>query len=293
MKKILVTGGGGFIGTNFIEAYKDKYEICAPTSAEMDLTRFEDVNAVFRDNKFDAVVHLAGKHDGLTDSVLQADNLIMFKNVQYAAILYGVRKLLVVGDAADMDLSRPIVQVSEEAFGATIPTSGYGLGRYLIHLLASKDKISTVLRFFGVYGKGARVEHNRPLGILSHAVTGKKEIALPADKTFSTIYIEDACRILSMFLDNDYPKGAYNVASPTPATLFEFAKKARAYAKKDERELVLTLGDGEENELTADVNKLLDTLGNFKFTALGTGINKTLDYYKAHKSKLKPKSDKK
>lgn len=287
MKNILVTGGSGFIGANFIEAYKDKFNIYAPSSSETDLTKFEEVNRVFRDNKFDAVLHLAGKHDALTGAALEADNLIMFKNVQYAATLYGVKKLIVVGDAADMDLSRPLANVTEKSFGETIPMSGYGLGRYLIHLLAGKDKISTVLRFFGVYGKGAPVKYNRQMEILSHAIVGKKQISISADKTFSTIYIEDACKIIAQFLDKNFERGMYNVASPTPATYFEFARKAKSYAKKNGREITLQLGKELENELTANVDKLIGALGSFKFTSLSTGINKTLDYCKSHKSALK------
>ena len=128
--------------------------------------RFEELSKIFRQNKYDAVVHLAGKHDGLTGSVLEADNLIMFKNVQYASTLYGVKKLIVIGDAADVDLKRPVENFSESDFGKTIPRSGYGLSRYMIHLLASKDKISTVLSFFGVYGAGASVKYNRQVEIL-------------------------------------------------------------------------------------------------------------------------------
>ena len=287
MKRILVTGGSGFIGKNFVNDYKKKYDICAPSRDEMDLMRFEQVSKIFRTDKFDAVLHLAGKHDGLTGSALQADNLIMFKNVQYAATLEGVRKLIVVGDAADLDLSRPVENFNEDSFGETIPVSGYGLSRYLIHLLASKDKISTVLRFFGIYGAGASVKYNRQTEILSHALVGKKQIALAGDKKFSTIYVEDACRIISQFLDNDYGRGIYNAASPVPATFSEFAKKAKSYAKKNGRDITVDIGKADENEMTADVGKLESVLGPFKFTSLSAGINKTLDYYKSHKSQLR------
>ena len=289
MKKILVTGGNGFIGKNFIEIYGKKYDICAPSSADMDLTRFEQVNAVFKENKFDAVVHAAGKHDNRSDAMLEADNLIMFKNVQYASALHGVKKLIVIGDAADMDISRPMTNVTEDAFGESVPRSGYGLGRYMITKLAEKDKISTVLRFFDIYGKGAAMENSRTTEILSHAVTGKKQIEVLKDKTFSTVYIDDACKIISMFLDKDYKKGCYNIANPTPVTYSDFAKKAKSYAKKDERILELNIGKESENILTASVDKLIDIVGQFKFTAFGTGVNKTLDYYKSHKSQLRAK----
>ncbi len=286
MKKILVTGGSGFIGLNFIGAYKKKYDIVSPASEETDLTRYDDVKKLFEANKFDAVLHIAGMRDIMSDAPMCADDLLTFKNVQYAAVLSGVKKLLVVGDASDLDTSRSLENATEDAFGESVPLAGYGLGRYLIHKLASKDKISTVLRFFDVYGAGASVEEGRPLEILSHAVIGKKQIEVPVNKEFSTIYVEDACKIISMFIDNDYEKGIYNVASPVSIKLGDFARKAKSYAKKDGREIAVSVGE-ENGIFTADISKLLAALGSFKFTAHSTGITKTLDYCKSHKSLLR------
>ena len=55
MKKILVTGGSGFIGLNFIGAYKKKYDIVSPVPEETDLTRYDDVKKLFESARFDAV----------------------------------------------------------------------------------------------------------------------------------------------------------------------------------------------------------------------------------------------
>ncbi|MDE7395532.1 MAG: hypothetical protein K2M95_05405, partial [Clostridiales bacterium] len=81
----------------------------------------------------------------------------------------------------------------------------------------------------------------------------------------------------------------YNVASPTPVSLYDFAKKAKNFAKKDAREVKLVLGDGEEYPLTANVDKLMQAIPKFKFTAFNTGITKTLEHYKKHKAQLKRK----
>lgn len=282
--KILLTGGSGFIGSNFIAANGSKFDIVAPSSQQTDLMRVEQVQALFKQHKFDAVVHAADKTDGVTGS---ADNLIMFKNLQYAAILNGVKKLIVIGDAADMDLSTPVEHVKESGFGQTMPNDSYGLGRYLIHLLASKDKISTVLRFFTVFGAGADSGTNPIMSILARGVTGKKTVTVP-DKLVSTIYIDDAVRVIAAFLTNDFAKGDYNVASPSPINLIEFAKKARSFAKKNGREITVEI-TGEQCELTADTEKLAAVLPNFRFTADNTAINKTLEKLNAKKSLCRPK----
>ncbi|MDE7394819.1 MAG: NAD(P)-dependent oxidoreductase, partial [Clostridiales bacterium] len=230
MKTILVTGGNGALGKSFIELYKNKYDITAP--AETDFTVYDEVATLFTDNKFDAVLHLPERGDEA-----HAYNLVAFKNIQHACIINGVKKLIIAGDASDLDCDRPLENVGEDELGKRVPTSAYAMGEYLSHVLAEKDKISTVLRFFTLYGKYARVENNRTADILSHAVTGKKEIVLDADKQISVIYTEDACKIITLFLENDYEQGIYNVAAPTPVSLYDFAKKAKNFAKKDAREV--------------------------------------------------------
>lgn len=286
--KILVTDGKGFIGKNFIELYGKKYDIVSVSYSDSDLTRYEEVANLFKSNKFDAVLHCGAYGDVLIKNKDYSDCLATFKNIQYAAILGGVKKLLVISDASDTDLSKPLIDCREDKFAASEePAYGYDIGKYLMNVLAGKDKISTVLRVFGAYGKFANTDKNCAAEILSHAVVGKKQISLKGDKTFSAVYAEDLCKIISKFLDNDYERGTYNIASPLPVTLSEFARKAKNFAKKNGREITVTVADKEENELTANTDKLLSTIGQFKFTAHATAINKTLEYYAAHKSALK------
>ena len=63
MKRLLVTGASGFLGSRITEFYRETYEICAPTHKEMDITDFENVSEVFHDFKPDAVIHCAAVSD--------------------------------------------------------------------------------------------------------------------------------------------------------------------------------------------------------------------------------------
>lgn len=289
MKDILLTGADRFIGGKFASAYKTKYNIVAPIS--IDYTNYEQVEKLFADHNFCAVIHAYGKRNAFNREQLSADSVIAFNHIQHLCVLKGVPKLLVISDASDLDAGEGVNAATEEYLGQSIPNRGYGVERYLISSLALKDKISTVLRFFDVYGGGASAQNGMPMGALGRAILGKKTVELNADKTFSTIYIDDACKIISLFIDKDYPCGAYNVCSPTPVTLYDFAKKAKNLARKEGREFTLILGDGDDYPLTGDCTKLLDTIGPFKFTAFNTGINKTIEYCKAHKSCLRDPND--
>lgn len=288
--KVLLTGGSGFIGKNFIEKYGSKYEVYAPSSSEVDLTKIRQVADYFKDKKFDAVIHAAGKSDGYTGSVVEADNLVMFKNVQYEAILHGVKKLLVIGDAADFDRSKSLENVSEEQFGRSIPQDAYGLGRYLITLLASKDKISTVLRFFSVYGKYCDVSSSKTMELIARGVTGKKTAVIERDKQFSAVYIDDALKVIAAFLDNDFPKGEYNVTSDKPLSYLEIAKTVRRLAAADLREVeIQVLKEGQDYSYTGSAEKLKAVMPKLRFTSHKTAVKNVYDFFMKHKSQARPK----
>ncbi len=287
---ILLTGGNGFIGKNFIEKYGSKYNIFAPSSHEVDLMQIRQVSDYFKDKHFDVVIHAAGKSDGYYGSEKQADNLVMFKNVQYESILHGVKKLLVIGDAADFDRSRPLDGVSETEFGKSIPQDAYGLGRYLITMLASKDKISTVLRFFTVYGKYCDVASSKTMELTARGVTGKKNAVIERDRTFGAVYVDDAVKIIAAFADNDFEKGEYNIASDTPLSLSFVAKTAKRLAKKDGREInVSILDETEDNIYTGSVEKLMSVMPKLRFTSHATALKQVYEHLKKHKSQAKPK----
>ena len=59
MKKMLVTGGSGFLGSRVIKYFADKYEICAPSHQEMDITIEQDVYRVMEAFHPDVVIHCA------------------------------------------------------------------------------------------------------------------------------------------------------------------------------------------------------------------------------------------
>ncbi len=63
MKRMLVTGASGFLGSKVVSFYRDKYEILAPSHREMDITQQESVLRYFEENKPDVVIHCAAVSD--------------------------------------------------------------------------------------------------------------------------------------------------------------------------------------------------------------------------------------
>ncbi len=280
--KILITGGSGFIGKTFIKNYRKKFDIVAPTREQMDLTNVRAIEDLFQKHDFDAVVHLAGMDEQGNNAALEADNLIMFKNIQYMSIVHGVKKLITVGEGVEFDRSRPIVDFTEAMFGKSIPTDGYGLGRYLISLLASKDKITTVLRVFDVYGAGGG--QSRPINaIVSAGSRGKKQIVIDRDKTVSAVSVDDAARVIYEFLRKDYPKGDYNLVAADKMSYVEIAKTVKRLVKKDGGNIdIVVKREGMANEYTANNEKLVST-AEMRITSTHSGIKKLYEELKPTK----------
>lgn len=280
--KILLTGADGFIGKNFLEKYSDKYEIFAPTSEELELGDIRKVAAYFEGKSFDAVVHAAENNE---------NTLVEFKNVQYESVLHGVKKLIVVSDACDIDTGAPLENAGESTFSARMPKSETGVARHVITTLASKDKISTVLRFFGVYGKYLSVEKSKIMELMARGVTGKKTAVVERDLEFSAICIDDALKVITAFLDGDIVRGAYNVASDAPLKLSSVARTARRLAAKDGREVTVEiLSDESAPNFTASVGKLKAAMPKLRFTAHSTALKAVYEHLKRHKSEARPKS---
>ena len=63
MKKVLVIGATGLVGSRFTELAKDKFEIISVDEKSLDITNYDSVKNYFDKNNFDAVVNFAAYTD--------------------------------------------------------------------------------------------------------------------------------------------------------------------------------------------------------------------------------------
>jgi Nucleoside-diphosphate-sugar epimerases len=103
--RILLTGGGGMVGRNFLEhPALDEFEVLAPRSSELNLLDYAAVSAYLREHAPDMVIHAAGKVGGIQANMREPvhfllDNLDIGRNIVWAAHEAGVKRLLNLGSS--------------------------------------------------------------------------------------------------------------------------------------------------------------------------------------------------
>ena len=156
MKRILLTGGSGFIGRNIRESFlAEKYEIVSPSHKEVNWADSEAMDAWFSTRSFDAVIHAAVKpgHRNAPDHEhLLYTNTRMFFNLVRHADCCG--RILNIGSGAIYGMRHYEPAMKEDFFGRYMPEDEHGYTKYICGKYMERCQEDVVdLRVFGIFGR--------------------------------------------------------------------------------------------------------------------------------------------
>lgn len=276
MKKILFTGGSGFLGRNLVPLLRNKYQVYAPTRAELNLKDDEQLIEYIKSHKFDVIIHAAIPNIAFNESdrneSLLENSLHTFAVLEKMQPYYG--KMIYFGSGAEFDKSRHISMVTEEDFGMYIPKNEYGLAKYMMNLITEKsDKIYN-LRIFGCYGP-TDASFKFMTSVIRNCIENQS-INLHQDCYFDFMYVADIYGILEYFIENTPKYHSYNMCTGVSLRLSDICKIIQ---KEMGTELDVTFErEGLNNEYSGNNRRILDEMGGFSFTSIYEGIKQQIQY---------------
>jgi UDP-glucuronate 4-epimerase len=325
-KKILVTGGAGFIGSHLVDkllaengwqvAVVDNFNnFYAPAikranlAAHLDNPRFqlyeadiccaETLRGIFDENSFDAIVHLAawaGVRPSLMNPKLYTEvNVSGTLNLLELAKNFGVRQFVFGSSSSVYGINSKIPFAEDDQIAK--PISPYAAtkaaGELLCHTFSHLYDLRTVcLRFFTVYG--ARQRPDLAIHKFSRLISEGKPIPVFGDGTTRRDYtfvddiIQGVCAAI------DYDRTNYEIFNLGESQTIELRNLIELIETNIGKKAIIDRKEMQPGDVPltfADISKARELLGYDPQTKIEDGIPKFTDWFKSENVK-KVKSEK-
>ena len=316
MRRALVTGGAGFIGSHLADRLlADRFAVTVldnfatgsrrhvPTGAtlvEGDVRDRVFVDDVFASDRFDAVFHVAGQASiRLSFSDPEADlatNVLGTVNVVRACMGTGVRRLV---HASSMTVYGEPEQIPTPEHVACVPVSYYGVTKYaaerFVHVTGARSDVDldvTSLRMFNVFGPRQSIEnpYQGVLAIFIGNVMRGEPITVHGDgeQTRDFVFVDDVVDAWMRVLDAPEAVGAvFNVGSGRQTSVNELADSVldafgESRASWDVRFEGTQLGD--QRRAAADTSAI-ERLGWRSSSTLLDGVSRSVSWARSEESR--------
>jgi len=302
-KKVLVTGGNGFLGSHVVDELKNLNvkDIFTPASKDYDLRNRTDCKKVLKD--IDVVFHLASTSGGimfLKERPAEAfyDNIMMGVNLIHEAKEAGIEKLIITGAVSSYPKLAPI-PFNEKNIWDGYPdetNAPYGIAKrtLLVQSQAYRQQFdfnSIILFLTNLYGPK---DHFDPTSatvipalinkISSAKKQNEKSISIWGDGTPTRdfLYVQDAVRGL-MLAAEKYDEGLpINLGSDQETTINELVNLiSKITGFKGQIKWDKSKPNGQPRRKVS--NKLAEEKLGFKSeTTLEEGLQKTIEWFQKH-----------
>ncbi len=320
---IIVTGGAGFIGSNFIfymlNAHPDYRIICldkltyagnlstlepAMTNqnflfVKADICDRKAVSKIFETEKIDMVVNFAAESH--VDRSIENPDIFLETNIKGTAVLmdacrkYGIKRYHQVSTDevyGDLPLDRPDLFFTEETpLHTSSPYSSSKAGADLLVMAYHRTYglPVTISRCSNNYGPYHFPEKLIPLMITNALADKPLPVYGEGINVRDWLYVEDHCKAIDLIIHNGTVGEVYNIGGHNEMRNIDIVKLICKELNKPES-LITYVADrkGHDMRYAIDPTKIHNELGWLPETKFADGIKKTIKWYLENEKWWKP-----
>jgi UDP-glucose 4-epimerase len=305
MKKVLITGAAGFIGTHLtrhlventdfeviaLDDLSGGFEDNVPKGATFikgSITDENLINQLFEKYRFNYVYHLAAyAAEGLSHFIRRFNynnNLIGSINLINGAVNYGTECFVFTSSIAVYGAGQ--LPMSEEMVPQ--PEDPYGVAKYAVELdlKAAHEMFGlkyVIFRPHNVYGEFQNIgdKYRNVVGIFINQVLQGKPLSIFGDgqqkRAFS--YVGDFIPLMarSAWAKDGYNE-VFNIGADTPYSVNQLAETVRSVMKVHDHPVIHNEARNEVVEAYSDHSKVRKVYGDYPITSLAEGIDKMVKW---------------
>lgn len=300
-KRIIVTGGSGFLGSHIVDLLKVNNEVFVPRSKEYNLIEKNDVKKLFRDfNNVDIVIHAAADIGGIGYSSNHPakqyyNNTLINTNMLHESYVNGVSKFVGIGSVCEYPSETPVPFKEEDLWnGYPVETNdAYGISKRMLlaqSIAYKKEYGFNAIHLLPVNMYGPRdnfdYQNSHVIPALIRKIVDAKKAGSSEVEVWGTgkesrefIYVGDVAQAIVLateFYDEIEP---INIGSGEEVKISEIAEILKELLEYNGKFKYLNNGLGGQKRRMLDVSKANDKFGFRATTDFKDGLRETIKYY--------------
>lgn len=294
MKKVLITGGAGFIGSHIVDVLLENncnvfvvdnlYTGSLDNLPDHDNLSFynldimkDDLEFLFKENDLDYIIHLAAQtsvNTSFTNPYIDAKvNILSSLRLIELSKKYNIKKFITASSAAVYG-TPSYIPINEKH--PTNPISYYGLSKLTLEKYIQLSNIPFIIfRFSNVYGP--RQNCSKESGVITifhNAMLHNKQINIYGDgeQIRDFIYVKDVAKIVLTAINSNIQNEIINFSSNTGITLNELFEKMKVIYNYKLHPTYLPEREGDIKNSILSNKKCKSLFKNFNTTSFETGL---------------------
>lgn len=305
-KKVLVTGGNGFLGKQVVKLLKEKQAIITiPELPDFDLRKREVCDEVVKTQ--DLIIHLAANVGGIGYNLekpgeLFYDNLIMGVQLMDAARIAGVKKFVAIGTICAYPKFTPI-PFKEEFLWDGYPeetNAPYGLAKKMMYVqaLAYRKQYNFNAIFLlpvNLYGPGDNFDpqssHVIP-ALIKRCLKAKEQdlnqVSVWGDGSPSRefLYVEDAAEAILLATEHYNQPEPVNLGNGQEIKISDLVEKIKLFSNFQGKVVWDKSKPNGQPRRCLDITKAEKLFGFKAKTSFDEGLKKTIGWFIKNKNEL-------